>query len=189
MEAGTSDGDFLLDDGEEDGMADKYLSFRLGEESYGIAIRFVTEIIELPAFSPVPDMPSFVRGVMNIRGSVILVMDLRLRLRMPERPYDDRSCVVVIKIPGGPAAGEGREGGAIELGLVVDTVEEVCEIPASDVESVPRLRASAGEASYIAGIGKAGDKVKILLDIEKITGEDIKESLEKSVGGANCVKE
>ena len=183
MEAGTSDGDFLLDDGEEDGMADKYLSFRLGKESYGIAIRFVTEIIELPAFSPVPDMPSFVRGVMNLRGSVILVMDLRLRLGMPERAYDDRSCVVVTEVPSGSAESEENAREAIRLGLVVDTVEEVCEIPARDIESAPRLRTGSGEASYIAGIGKAGDKVKILLDTEKIAGEDVKESLEKSVGG------
>lgn len=183
MEAGTSDGDFLLDDGEEDGMADKYLSFRLGGESYGIAIRFVTEIIELPAFSPIPDMPASVRGVMNLRGSVILVMDLRLRLRMPERPYDNRSCVIVVEIPAGSAEGEGRERGAVRLGLAVDTVEEVSEIPARDIEETPRLRTGAGEASYIAGIGKAGDKVKILLDIERIVGEDVRQSLEKGAGG------
>jgi purine-binding chemotaxis protein CheW len=182
---GTSDEDFLLDEGEEDGMADRYLSFRLGEESYGIAIRFVTEIIELPAFSPVPDMPSSVRGVMNLRGSVILVMDLRLRLGMPERAYDDRSCVVVVEVPAGTGAGEERGRGTIKLGLAVDTVEEVCEIPGRDIESAPRMRTGSGEASYIAGIGKAGDKVKILLDIEKIVGEDARVSLGKSDGGAN----
>jgi purine-binding chemotaxis protein CheW len=187
MGAGTSDGDFLVDDGEEDGMANKYLSFRLGDESYGIAIRFVTEIIELPAFSPIPDMPSSVRGVMNLRGSVILVMDLRLRLGIPERAYDDRSCVVVTEVLSSSEESEERE--ASRLGLVVDTVEEVCEIPARDIESAPRLRTGSGEASYIAGIGKAGDKVKILLDVEKIAGEDIKESLKESVGGANCIKE
>jgi purine-binding chemotaxis protein CheW len=182
MEAEASDGDFLLDDGDEDGMANKYLSFRLGGQSYGIAIRFVTEIIELPAFSPVPDMPPSVRGVMNLRGSVILVMDLRLRLDMPERAYDDRSCVVVAELPLGAKAG-GAADDAIKLGLAVDTVEEVCEIPERDIEGAPRLRTGSGEASYIAGIGKVGDKVKILLDIERIVGEDVRQSLAKGAGG------
>jgi purine-binding chemotaxis protein CheW len=155
---------FMLDDEDGDGMADKYLSFRLGGESYGLPIRCVTEIIELPRISPVPDMPAWIKGFMNLRGAVIPVMDLRRRLGMEERAFDDRTCVVVTEVsrPG---------GGALAVGLVVDTVEEVVEIPERDVEQVPRLRSASDEGGYLMGIGKIGDRVKILLDIGKVIGE------------------
>ena len=164
---------FILEEDESDSMADKYLCFRLGGESYGLPIRYVTEIIELPRISPVPDMPSWIRGFMNLRGSVIPVMDLRRRLGMEERAYDDRTCVVVTEV-----ASPDR----VAIGLVVDTVEEVVEVPVREVEPVPRLR--SGEGGYLLGIGKVGDRVKILLDIEKIIGEKAEDS-PRGVEGVN----
>jgi purine-binding chemotaxis protein CheW len=156
--------ELLLGD-DEDTQADKYLSFRIGEESYCIGIRFVTEIIELQRISAVPDMPPSVKGVINLRGSVIPVMDLRIRFGMEERAYDDRTCVVVTEVR------------AMPVGFIVDTVEEVSEMPAGDIEPAPRLRSGSGEARYVSGIGKAGNKVKILIDVEKVVGEDAVEAL------------
>jgi purine-binding chemotaxis protein CheW len=157
--AAIEDG-FLVGDDDEDTQANKYLFFRLGDESYGIGIRFVTEIVELQRISAVPDMAQAVKGVINLRGTVIPVMDLRLRFGMPERAYDDRSCVVVTELHD------------MLIGFIVDTVEEVIEIPEGEIGPAPRLRAESGEARYVSGIGKAGDKVKILLDVERILGDD-----------------
>jgi purine-binding chemotaxis protein CheW len=164
----------LLGEDDEDTQADKYLSFRIGEESYCVGIRFVTEIIELQRISALPDMPPSVKGVINLRGSVIPVMDLRLRFGMAERRYDDRTCVVVADLR------------SMSIGFIVDTVEEVTEMAADDIGPAPRLRSGSGEAKYISGIGKAGGKVKILIDLERIVGEDAEEALAKRVGGSHA---
>ena len=124
--------------------------------------------------SAVPDMPASVKGVINLRGTVIPVMDLRVRFGMAERAYDDRTCVVVTEV------------GSMPIGFIVDTVEEVSEIPAGEVEAAPRLRSGSSQASYVSGIGKAGGKVKILLDVEKIVGEDAVDALEKRAGGSHA---
>jgi len=154
--------DDMLDDEEEDTQANKYMFFRIGTESYGIGIRHVIEIVELQRISAVPDMPAYVKGVINLRGKVIPVVDLRLRFSMEERVYDDRTCIVVSEIDG------------VSLGFIVDTVEEVLEIPENMVEPAPRFRTVSGKERYIAGMGKVGEHVKILLDVEKlVTDEDV----------------
>ena len=154
--------DDMLDDEEEDTQANKYMFFRIGTESYGIGIRHVIEIVELQRISAVPDMPAYVKGVINLRGKVIPVVDLRLRFSMEERVYDDRTCIVVSEIDG------------VSLGFIVDTVEEVLEIPENQVEPAPRFRTVSGKERYIAGMGKVGEHVKILLDVEKlVTDEDV----------------
>jgi Chemotaxis signal transduction protein len=171
MDRGEVEMEDALLEADEDTQADKYLCFRLGEESYGLDIRCVTEIIEMQRISAVPDMPKAVRGVINLRGSVIPVLDLRLRFGMPERAYDDRTCVIVSELRG------------LRVGLIVDTVEEVVEIPAGDIEPAPRMRTESGEARYISGIGKACEKVKILLDVDKVVGEDVADA---SDGGSHA---
>ncbi len=152
--------DDMLDDEDEDTQANKYLFFKIDRESYGIGIRHIIEIVELQRISAVPDMPSYVKGVINLRGKVIPVVDLRLRFGMEERPYDDRTCIVVSEI------------GGVTLGFIVDTVEEVLEIPESQVEPAPRFKTVSGQDRYIAGMGKAGEQVKILLDVEKLIKDD-----------------
>jgi purine-binding chemotaxis protein CheW len=155
--------DDMLDDDDEDTQANKYLFFRIDRESYGIEIKHVIEIVELQRISAVPDMPSYVKGVINLRGKVIPAVDLRLRFGMEERPYDDRTCIVVSEI------------GGISLGFIVDTVEEVLEIPESQVEPAPRFKSVSGKERYIAGMGKVGAEVKILLDVENLLrDEDIR---------------
>ena len=155
--------DNMLDDDDEDTQANKYLFFRIDTESYGVEIRHVIEIVELQRISEVPDLPAYVKGVINLRGKVIPVVDLRLRFGMAERAYDDRNCIVVCEIDG------------ILLGFIVDTVEEVLEIPENQVEPAPRFKSVSGQERYIAGMGKVGEHVKILLDVEKLVkDEDIR---------------
>lgn len=163
--------DEMLDDEEEDTQANKYLFFRIDRESYGIGIRHIIEIVELQRISMVPDMPTYVKGVINLRGKVIPVVDLRLRFGMNERPYDDRTCIVVSEI------------GGVSLGFIVDTVEEVLEIPETQVEPAPRFKTVSGQDRYILGMGKVGEEVKILLDVEKlIKDEDVRRLSEQAAG-------
>jgi purine-binding chemotaxis protein CheW len=153
--------ELLVDDEDnEDTQANKYLFFRIGKESYGIAIRHVIEIIELQPISAVPDMPAYVKGVINLRGKVIPIIDLRLRFDMEERAYDDRTCIIVTEVD------------QVLVGCLVDTVEEVMEIPEKNIEPPPKFKSVSGEAQYISGMGKAGGAIKILIDIEKIVRDE-----------------
>lgn len=152
--------DMIDFDENEDTQANKYLNFKIGEESYGISIKHVREIIEMQNISEVPDMPVYVKGVINLRGKVIPIVDIRLRFKFEERKYDDRTCVVVIEIKNST------------IGFIVDTVEDVLEIPEKDVEPAPKFKTESGKERYISGVGKVGDSVKILLDIEKLIYED-----------------
>lgn len=155
-----------IDDEDEDTQANKYLFFRIGKESYGIGIKHIIEIIELQRISEVPDMPAYVKGVINLRGKVIPIIDLRLRFQMEARAYDDRTCIVVTEIDG------------VLIGFVVDTVEEVIEIPENQVEPPPRFRSASGHDRYISGLGKVEETVKILLDVEKIIDDQSLRALE-----------
>ena len=141
--------------GEEETLKDMYLTFRLGKEDYGIEIRFVTEIVGMQKITEVPDMPMFVKGVVNLRGQVIPVLDMRLRFNMEPRSYDERTCIVVVMI------------NTVQVGLVVDTVNEVRNIDEKQV-SPPPNSGGADSANYIHGMGKVGDDVVILLEGKNI---------------------
>lgn len=151
--------DSFLDDENEDTLMDRYLTFCLGKEDYGIEIRHVIEIVGIQKITEVPDMPSFVKGVINLRGQVIPVMDIRERFSMKPREYDDRTCVIVVKV------------NEISIGLIVDTVSDVREIPKSNISPPPKV-ASAESSRYILGLGKVGQEVKILLHANKLLFED-----------------
>ncbi len=147
--------DDFYDDDDEDTQKDKYLTFQLGHEVYGIDIRSVTEIIGFQKITPVPDMPEYIRGVINLRGQVIPVIDVRLRFRMEIREYQERTCIIVVRI------------GNTSVGLIVDMVNEEADIPEDHISPPPRV--TGGKASrYIRGMGKVGDEVKILLDVNKL---------------------
>jgi purine-binding chemotaxis protein CheW len=142
----------------EDTQKGKYLTFHLAKEDYGIEIRYVTEIIGIQKITEVPDMPAFVKGVINLRGKVVPVMDVRTRFDMPVREYDDRTCIIVVNIDDK------------SVGLVVDKVNEVADIPENQIEAPPRTtRESTG---YIQGMGKIGNEVKILLNVQKLLYSD-----------------
>lgn len=145
----------LNDSANEDTQKDKYLTFHLAGENYGIEICYVIEIIGIQSITEVPDMPSFIRGVINLRGKVIPVMDVRARFALPARDYDDRTCIIVINVD------------STEVGLVVDEVSEVADIPENNVEPAPRTSKNS-ESSYIQGMGKMNKRVIILLDVNKL---------------------
>jgi purine-binding chemotaxis protein CheW len=153
------DGDLLMEEKQEDTQEGKFLTFSMGAEEYGIEIRHVTEIIGIQSITDLPDMPDFVKGVINLRGKVIPVIDVRLRFGMSERPYDERTCIVVINING------------LAVGLIVDSVSEVIDIPAGNIEPPPKIK--KGESSrYIQGLGKVNENVKILLDTRQMLFSD-----------------
>jgi purine-binding chemotaxis protein CheW len=144
---------------EEDTQEGKFLTFVLSSEHYGLEIRFVTEIIGIQKITPVPDLPDYVKGVINLRGKVIPVMDVRLRFRMPPRDYDERTCIIVI------------EAKKTTVGLIVDTVSEVLEIPADKIEPAHQFHKGYGN-QFMKGMGKVGEKVKILLDASSLLFKD-----------------
>jgi purine-binding chemotaxis protein CheW len=155
MSLNDLDDDLLDDEEEEDTQENKFLTFLLGKEEYGIEIRCVTEIIGILSITGVPDMPVFIRGVINLRGKVIPVMDVRLRFNLEERQYDERTCIVVINID------------EQVVGLIVDRVLEVLDIPKSEVEPPPKA-SKPDNGRFVQGMGKVGDKGKILLDAQQL---------------------
>ena len=137
----------------------KYLTFSLDNEEYGIGIIKVKEIIGMIAITPVPQTPGYVKGVINLRGKVIPVIDLRLKFGMEPIEYNERTCIIVVEITGAAKK--------IPMGIVVDSVSEVLNIKAGDIEDTPNF-GSRLETDYILGMAKTGGNVKILLDIDKV---------------------
>jgi purine-binding chemotaxis protein CheW len=139
---------------------EKYLTFILGEEEYGIEILKVREIIGVIEIVALPNAPSYIKGVVNLRGSVIPVVDLRLKFNMPEKEYNKETCIIVVNML------------YRHIGIIVDTVSEVLDIQEDDIDDPPSFGASI-EANFIHGMGKVGDRVKILLDIDNVLNFDI----------------
>lgn len=139
----------------------KYLTFLLDREEYGISILKVKEIIGMMPITPVPRTPGFVKGVINLRGKVIPVVDLRRKFDMEETGYTERTCIIVLEISGG--------AGATQMGIVVDAVSEVLNIKGMDIEKTPTFGARLN-TDYILGMAKMNGGVKILLEIDKVFG-------------------
>jgi purine-binding chemotaxis protein CheW len=147
-------------------MADKegkYLTFTLAEEDYGIGILKIKEIIGMLPITSVPQTPDFVKGVINLRGKVIPVMDLRLRFGMMSMDYTERTCIIVVEIAG--------QTGTILVGIVVDAVSEVLNIKGDDIEKTPTFGTKLN-TDYILGMAKMEGGVKILLDIDQVLSSD-----------------
>lgn len=137
----------------------KLLTFSLGSEDYGISILKVKEIIGMMEITPVPRTPEFIKGVINLRGKIIPVMDLRTKFAMTEQEYDERTCIIVVEVI--------MKGAQKLIGVVVDMVSEVVTVPNEQIEPPPEYGTSA-EHNSILGIGKIKDKVVIILDIDEI---------------------
>ena len=152
------DDDLLEEEDEEDTLENKYLTFMMEREEFGVEIRHVREIVGMQYITDMPDLPEYVNGVINLRGKVIPVMDVRLRFGLESQEYDERTCIIVITV------------GEQMIGLIVDRVSEVLNIDESCVEEAPDLRKNHINR-YISGLGKVGDKVKILLNVEKLLFE------------------
>jgi purine-binding chemotaxis protein CheW len=144
---------------EEDTQKGRYLTFSLGRESYGIEIRYVTEIVGIQTITQIPELPGYVKGIINLRGKIIPVMDVALRFKKEPREYNDRTCIIVVDI------------NELSIGLIVDSVSEVVAIPEEDIVDPPQMNKGLNNR-YIKNIGKAGNDVKLLLDCEKLLTED-----------------
>ena len=141
--------------------AGKYLTFALAEEEYGLEILKVREIISMSEITSVPKTPQYVKGVINLRGKVIPVVDLRLKFAMEEISYTDETCTIVVDVNG------------VEMGIIVDHVSEVLDIAADDIEDAPEFGANVN-IDFILGMGKAQGRVTILLDITNVlSGESL----------------
>ena len=147
--------------------AGKYLTFRLGLEEYGIAILKIVEIIKMMPITSLPRMPHYMRGVINLRGKVIPVLELRRRFGMVSVPDDDETCIIVVSVGWGESN--------THIGILVDTVSEVLDILPSDIEPPPCV-ASLEEMAFIVGMAKTKGSVKTLLDIDLVlTGDELNE--------------
>ena len=137
----------------------KYLTFSMANEEYGIGILKIKEIIGLMPITSVPQTPEFVKGVINLRGKVIPVMDLRLRFGMKAKEYTERTCIIVVEIS--------ASSSTVLIGIVVDSVSEVLNIKGENIEEPPTFGAKLN-TDYILGMAKIEGGVKILLDIDKV---------------------
>jgi purine-binding chemotaxis protein CheW len=135
----------------------QYLTFRLGDEEYGVEILKVQEIKGYSAITPIPNTPSYIKGVMNLRGTIVPVLDLRARFGMSQTEYTPFTVIIVVTV--GPKV----------MGLVVDAVSDVLDIPRENVQATPDF-GSQVDARYLDGMAKAGDKLVVLLDIDRVLG-------------------
>jgi purine-binding chemotaxis protein CheW len=152
--------------------AGKYLTFLLGRESYGIQVLKVREIIRLTDITAVPRMPNYVKGVINLRGKIIPVLDLRQKFGLPVAEATERTCVVVVQV-------RLASGTTTQLGVIVDAVEEVLQINASDIEETPDFGGNF-DTDCILGMAKIRGAVKTLLDIDWVVGGETLASLTPS---------
>jgi purine-binding chemotaxis protein CheW len=147
-------------------LAGKYLTFALDKEEYAIEILKVNQIIRMQEITAIPRVPSFVRGIINLRGSIIPIIDLRKKFSMTDHADTERSCIVVIQLE--------QDGKTVNMGIVIDEVREVLEIPSGDIEETPAFGAGI-DTEFIMGIAKTGKAVKMMLDIGKVlTSSEIK---------------
>ena len=141
----------------------KYLTFALAQEEYGLEILKVREIIGYMEITAVPQTPHHVKGVINLRGQVIPVVDLRAKFGMDTTEVTEETCIIVVEIA--------QDNRTFQTGIVVDHVQEVLDIKGSDIEDAPQFGASV-DTDFILGMGKIGESVKILLDIDKVLAGD-----------------
>jgi purine-binding chemotaxis protein CheW len=142
-----------------DARSGKYLTFQLGQEEFGIRVLKVREIMGIQEITAVPQTPSHVKGVINLRGKVVPVIDLRLKFGLPAADYTQRTCIVVTQVKG--------ESGLILMGVIVDGVSEVLNLMSSDIEDTPDFGEEIA-GGYLLGLAKVKGKVKILLDIDRV---------------------
>jgi Chemotaxis signal transduction protein len=142
---------------DEDTQKNRFLTFTVDSESYGLEISIVTEIIGIQKITKLPETPGFIKGIINLRGRVIPVMDIRLRFNKPMMEYDDRTCIIVVDMKD------------LSIGLIVDSVSEVLSIPEGDIVPPPEFYTTKNR--YVRGIAKASDSIKMLLDCNRLLTE------------------
>ena len=142
-----------------DDMRGRFLTFQIDQDMYGIELHNVMEIVGIQPITGLLEMPDYVKGIINLRGKIIPVMDVRLRFKKTEKDYTDRTCIIVIRF------------GDISIGLIVDCVSEVLTIPDEDIVEKPEINAKSSRG-YIRNIGKIDNKVVLLIDCEKLLNDE-----------------
>ncbi len=150
----------------------KYLTFSLAGEEYGIGILKVKEIIGMMPITHVPQTPEYVKGVVNLRGKVIPVVDLRLKFGIEPIEYSERTCIIVVEITG--------KSKTVAMGIVVDSVSEVLNIKGGDIEDTPSFGTKL-KTEFILGMAKTGSSVKILLDIDLVLADEEVNAIEETI--------
>ncbi|HPJ75218.1 MAG TPA: chemotaxis protein CheW [Clostridia bacterium] len=145
---------------EEDTQKDRYLTFSIGTESFGVDIKYVTEIIGIQPITIVPEVPDYVKGIINLRGKIIPVIDIRLKFKKESIEYDDRTCIIVVDVDD------------VTAGFIVDNVTEVITIAGDDIVPPPEYK-ECFQNNYIKNIGKTPNGIKLLLDCQMILSGEI----------------
>jgi len=145
---------YYEDDRRDDTIKDQYLTFAIDDEDYGVEIAYVKEIIKMTSITKVPEMPSFIEGLINLRGDLIGVIDVRKRFGKPSKEHDEETCIIVIMY------------GDYTLGMIVDAVQETAIIPEDKISAPPSAKLSYSN-QFIRNIGKVGEDVKLLVDVER----------------------
>jgi purine-binding chemotaxis protein CheW len=143
-----------------DAQKGKYVTFKSGNEYFGLKIQYVSEIIVFQEITEIPESEDYIKGLINLRGKIIPVIDVRLRFRQEPFEYNDRTCIIVINY------------NAVTVGLIVEQIAEVAEIPDEDILPAPSIgQSDKSQNKYVYGIGKVGDEVKLLLDPDKLLND------------------
>lgn len=153
---------------EEDTQKDKYLIFTIDKEKYGIEIKYVIEIIGIQNITRIPELDDYIKGIINLRGKIIPVIDVRLRFKKPAMEYDDRTCIIVVDV------------GELTVGLIVDRVSEVVNI-SEDQVALPPATSMNTRNRYINGIGKIGEDIRLLIDCNKLLNDDDKQIMNELI--------
>lgn len=161
-----------------DTQKDKYITFRSGGEYFGLKIEYVNEIIVSHEITPIPESKDYIKGLINLRGKIIPVIDVRLRFNQEPFEYNDRTCIIVINYK------------TTVVGLIVEKIAEVVEIQESNILASPSLgKGDRTQNKYVYAIGKVGDSVKLLLDLNKLLNDDDLSTAEQAAGGAGETEE
>ncbi|HHT16225.1 MAG TPA: purine-binding chemotaxis protein CheW [Papillibacter sp.] len=147
-----------------DGQKDMFMTFVVGKETYGIEICHIIEIIGMQEYTEMPEMPEYIKGIINLRGNIIPLMDVRLRFRMEPRPYDDRTCVIVTVVD------------TVLVGLIVDGVSEVITLPEDSISSLQGLAGTQGNR-FVRNVGKTPSGIVLIVDPNKLVNDDELEML------------
>lgn len=151
----------LLGSDEHEAQKGKYMTFKSCNEYFGLKIQYVNEIISFQAITAIPETEDYIKGLINLRGKIIPVIDVRLRFRQPPFEYNDRTCIIVINVK------------STVVGLIVEKIAEVVEIREENILPPPSIgRADKVQNKYVYGIGKVGDSVKLLLDPDKLINDE-----------------
>lgn len=153
---------------EKDSQKGKFMTFQTGKEFFGISINYVNEIIAMQPITAIPEVEDYVKGLINLRGKIIPVIDVRVRFMMEPKEYTDRTCIIVIDVK------------STTVGLIVEKIAEVDDITDDDIVPPPALGHRSSERNkYVYGLARTGDSVKLLLDPEKLIRQDVLDAFEE----------